>query len=115
MNTSIEEIASEVFWRPGRVRNLTLDLRWNYITKVPNPGQNQWPGVPNTAFLHDILVAGNPLVCDCGIGYVLSLQARYYLTVIMNELHRHLILMITSKCFFSSTHKFYQVLSADTD
>ncbi|XP_026333455.1 chaoptin isoform X2 [Hyposmocoma kahamanoa] len=70
VNTSIEEIASEVFWRPGRVRNLTLDLRWNYITKVLNPGQNQWPGVPNTVFLHDILVAGNPLVCDCGIGWI---------------------------------------------
>lgn len=73
MNTSIDEIAGEVFWRPGRVRNLTLDLRWNYITKVLNPGQNQWPGVPNTVFLHDILVAGNPLFCDCGIGYVFIL------------------------------------------
>ncbi|KAJ2947575.1 hypothetical protein O0L34_g17368 [Tuta absoluta] len=70
INTSIEEIAPEVFWRAGRVRNLTLDLRYNYITRVLNPGQKEWPGVPNTVFIHDILVAGNPLACDCGIGWI---------------------------------------------
>ncbi|XP_053605406.1 chaoptin isoform X2 [Plodia interpunctella] len=71
-NTSIEEIPSEVFWSPGRVRNLTLDVRSNYIMKVANPGQKPWPGVPNNVFLEDILVAGNPLVCDCGIGWIES-------------------------------------------
>ncbi|KAH9636120.1 hypothetical protein HF086_008420 [Spodoptera exigua] len=69
-NTSVEEIASEVFWRPGRVTNLTLDLRDNYIVRVPNPSQRPWPHVPNTVFLQDILVAGNPLTCDCGIGWI---------------------------------------------
>ncbi|XP_013188195.1 chaoptin isoform X2 [Amyelois transitella] len=69
-NTSIEEIPSEVFWSPGRVRNLTLDVRSNYIMKVSNPGQKPWPGVPNNVFLQDILVAGNPLNCDCGIGWI---------------------------------------------
>ncbi|XP_037296903.1 chaoptin isoform X2 [Manduca sexta] len=69
-NTSVEEIASEVFWRPGRVRNLTLDLRNNYIMRVPNPSQKGWPGVPNSIFLKDIYVAGNPLICDCGVGWI---------------------------------------------
>ncbi|XP_072949975.1 chaoptin isoform X2 [Epargyreus clarus] len=69
-NTSVEEIPSEVFWRPGRIKNLTLDLRNNYVTRAPNPAQREWPGVPNTLFLHDILVAGNPLECDCGIGWI---------------------------------------------
>ncbi|XP_026747027.1 chaoptin-like isoform X1 [Trichoplusia ni] len=69
-NTSIEELANEVFWRPGHVTNLTLDLRNNYITRVPNPSHRAWPRVPNTVFLQDILVAGNPLSCDCGIGWI---------------------------------------------
>nr|XP_049693119.1 chaoptin isoform X2 [Helicoverpa armigera] len=69
-NTSVEEIASEVFWRPGRVTNLTLDLRNNDIMRVPNPSQRPWPKVPNTVFLQDILIAGNPLTCDCGIGWI---------------------------------------------
>ncbi|KAL4716304.1 hypothetical protein ACJJTC_014784 [Scirpophaga incertulas] len=69
-NTSIEEIGSEVFWKPGLLRNLTLDLRSNYLLKVANPGQKPWPGVPNNLFLHDILVSGNPLTCDCGIGWI---------------------------------------------
>ncbi|XP_037867501.1 chaoptin isoform X1 [Bombyx mori] len=69
-NTSVEEIAGEVFWRPGRVRNLTLDLRNNYISRVPNPSQRGWPGVPNSLFLEDIFVAGNPLICDCGVGWI---------------------------------------------
>lgn len=69
-NTSIEEIASEVFWKPGRVRNLTLDVRNNYIVRVPNPSQKGWPGVPNAVFLQDVYVAGNPLRCDCGIGWI---------------------------------------------
>lgn len=67
-NTSIEEIESEVFWRPGRINNLTLDLRNNRIARVPNPGKHEWPGVPNSLFLHDIYVAENPLYCDCRIG-----------------------------------------------
>lgn len=67
-NTSIEDISSEVFWKPGRIKNLTLDLRYNRLARVPNPAQKEWPGVPNQLFLHDILVAGNPLACDCGIG-----------------------------------------------
>ncbi|XP_045449309.1 chaoptin [Melitaea cinxia] len=69
-NTSIEEIESEVFWRPGRIKNLTLDLRNNRIARVPNPGKHEWPGVPNSLFLHDIYVAENPLYCDCRIGWV---------------------------------------------
>lgn len=69
-NTSIEEIAPEVFYKPGRIENLTLDLRHNYLMNVPNPSQKAWPGVPNTVFLQDILVAGNPLNCDCGIGWI---------------------------------------------
>ncbi|XP_028159952.1 chaoptin isoform X5 [Ostrinia furnacalis] len=69
-NTSIEEIESQTFWKPGRIRNLTLDLRSNYITKVSNPAQKDWPGVPNNMFLHDILISGNPLICDCGIGWI---------------------------------------------
>ncbi|KAL0881866.1 hypothetical protein ABMA27_001638 [Loxostege sticticalis] len=69
-NTSIEEIESPTFWKPGRVRNLTLDLRSNYITKVANPAQKEWPGVPNNMFLHDILISGNPLICDCGVGWI---------------------------------------------
>ncbi|KAG7309738.1 hypothetical protein JYU34_004236 [Plutella xylostella] len=69
-NTSIEEIDQAVFWQPGRVRNLTLDLRMNYLTRVPNPSQREWPGVPNSVFLQDILISGNPLICDCGIGWV---------------------------------------------
>ncbi|XP_075975754.1 leucine rich repeat containing G protein-coupled receptor chaoptin isoform X2 [Anticarsia gemmatalis] len=69
-NTSIEELAPEVFYKPGRVKNLTLDLRNNYLMSVPNPSQKAWPGVPNTVFLQDILVAGNPLGCDCGIGWI---------------------------------------------
>lgn len=56
------------------MRNLTLDVRNNYIMRVPNPSQKGWPGVPNAVFLQDIYVAGNPLICDCGIGYV----AKYY-------------------------------------
>ncbi|XP_059058531.1 chaoptin [Achroia grisella] len=68
-NTSIEEITSEVFFSPGRVRRLTLDVRSNYLTKVANPTQRAWPGA-NGLFLEDILVAGNPLVCDCGIGWI---------------------------------------------
>ncbi|RVE54580.1 hypothetical protein evm_000701 [Chilo suppressalis] len=71
-NTSIEEIGSEVFWKPGRVRNLTLDVRSNYIMKVANPGQKEWPGVPNNVFLHDIFVSDNPLICDCGVGWIES-------------------------------------------
>ncbi|KAI8420728.1 hypothetical protein MSG28_007951 [Choristoneura fumiferana] len=80
-NTSIEEIAPEVFWRPGRVKNLTLDLRSNYLMKAPNPSQKEWPGVPNSLFLHDILVANNPLYCDCGIGWIEAWdrQRRQYL------------------------------------
>ncbi|KPJ13206.1 Chaoptin [Papilio machaon] len=69
-NTSVEDIASEVFWKPGRIKNLTLDLRYNRLARVPNPAQKEWPGVPNHLFLHDILVAGNPLACDCGIGWI---------------------------------------------
>ncbi|KAJ8719147.1 hypothetical protein PYW07_016703 [Mythimna separata] len=69
-NTSVEELASEVFWKPGRVTNLTLDVRNNYIMRVPNPSQKAWPRVPHTVFLQDILVAGNPLACDCGIGWI---------------------------------------------
>ncbi|CAH2040712.1 unnamed protein product, partial [Iphiclides podalirius] len=69
-NTSVEDIASEVFWKPGRVKNLTLDLRYNELTRVPNPAQKEWPDVPNNVFLHDILVSGNPLACDCGIGWI---------------------------------------------
>ncbi|CAH2085309.1 unnamed protein product [Euphydryas editha] len=69
-NTSIEEIESEVFWRPGRIKNLTLDLRNNNIARVPNPAKHEWPGVPNSLFLQDIYVAGNPLQCDCRIGWV---------------------------------------------
>ncbi|XP_047532172.1 chaoptin isoform X2 [Vanessa atalanta] len=69
-NTSIEEIENEVFWRPGRIKNLTLDLRDNMIARVPNPARHEWPGVPNSLFLHNIYVAGNPLQCDCRIGWV---------------------------------------------
>ncbi|XP_045767708.1 chaoptin isoform X4 [Maniola jurtina] len=69
-NTSIEEIEGEIFWRPGRIENLTLDLRDNLITRAPNPARNEWPGVPNSVFLHDIFVAGNPLYCDCRIGWI---------------------------------------------
>nr|XP_034828865.1 chaoptin-like [Maniola hyperantus] len=69
-NTSIEEIEGEIFWRPGRIQNLTLDLRDNLITRAPNPAKNEWPGVPNSLFLHDIFVAGNPLYCDCRIGWI---------------------------------------------
>ncbi|CAB3222289.1 unnamed protein product [Arctia plantaginis] len=69
-NTSIDELAPEVFYKAGRVKNLTLDLRHNYLMSVPNPSQRAWPGVPNTVFLQDILVAGNPLGCDCGIGWI---------------------------------------------
>ncbi|XP_026759596.1 chaoptin isoform X2 [Galleria mellonella] len=68
-NTSIEDITSEVFFSPGRVRRLTLDVRSNYLTKIANPSQRAWPGA-NGLFLEDILVAGNPLVCDCGIGWI---------------------------------------------
>ncbi|KAM3959736.1 leucine rich repeat containing G protein-coupled receptor chaoptin [Aphomia sociella] len=68
-NTSIDDIPSEVFFSPGRVRRLTLDLRYNYLTKVANPSQRGWPGA-NGLFLQDIFVAGNPLVCDCGIGWI---------------------------------------------
>ncbi|XP_061383908.1 chaoptin isoform X2 [Danaus plexippus] len=69
-NTSLEEIESEVFWRPGHVKNLTLDLRHNNIARVPNPARHEWPGVPNSLFLHDIFLSGNPLYCDCRIGWV---------------------------------------------
>ncbi|CAH0723585.1 unnamed protein product, partial [Brenthis ino] len=69
-NTSIQEIMGEVFWKPGRIRNLTLDLRHNQISRVPNPGKHEWPGVPNSVFLQDIYVSGNPLQCDCSIGWV---------------------------------------------
>ncbi|XP_039750194.1 chaoptin isoform X3 [Pararge aegeria] len=69
-NTSIEEIEGEVFWKPGRIENLTLDLRDNFITRAPNPAKNEWPGVPNSLFLKDIFVAGNPLNCDCRIGWI---------------------------------------------
>ncbi|XP_023941108.2 chaoptin isoform X5 [Bicyclus anynana] len=69
-NTSIEEIEGEVFWKPGRIENLTLDLRDNFITRAPNPAKNEWPGVPNSLFLRDIFVAGNPLNCDCRIGWI---------------------------------------------
>ncbi|CAK1579585.1 unnamed protein product [Parnassius mnemosyne] len=69
-NTSIEDIASEVFWQPGRIKNLTLDLRYNELARVPNPAHKEWPDVPNNLFLHDILVAGNPLACDCGTGWI---------------------------------------------
>lgn len=58
----------EVFWNTGRIRNLTLDLRNNQIYRVPNPGKHEWPGVPNSVFLQDIYVEGNPLQCDCSIG-----------------------------------------------
>ncbi|GBO99132.1 Chaoptin, partial [Eumeta japonica] len=71
-NTSVTDIDRETFWRAGRVLNLTLDLRMNSIIRVPNPCQREWPGVPGTVFLHDILLAGNPLNCDCGIGPVRS-------------------------------------------
>ncbi|CAF4906675.1 unnamed protein product [Pieris macdunnoughi] len=69
-NTSIEDISSEVFWRHGRIKNLSLDLRNNQLKRLPNPARKEWPGVPNDLFLDDILVASNPLVCDCGIGWI---------------------------------------------
>ncbi|XP_041988835.1 chaoptin isoform X3 [Aricia agestis] len=69
-NTTIEEIENEVFWRSGRVKNLTLDFRGNYFLRIPNPGRSPWPGVPNSLFLQDVLVAGNPLVCDCQVGWI---------------------------------------------
>lgn len=69
-NTSITEIEPSTFWSPGRLQNLTLDLRWNRLTGVPNPSRKPWPGVPYNIFLHDILLSSNPLYCDCGIGWV---------------------------------------------
>ncbi|XP_038217334.1 chaoptin isoform X2 [Zerene cesonia] len=69
-NTSIEDISFEVFYKHGNIKNLSLDLRNNNLKRVPNPARKEWPGVPNNLFLEDILVAGNPLVCDCGIGWI---------------------------------------------
>ncbi|XP_063392648.1 chaoptin isoform X1 [Cydia fagiglandana] len=116
-NTSIEEIPPEVFWGPGRVKNITLDLRSNYLMRAPNPGTREWPGVPNSVFLQDILVADNPIYCDCGIGWIEAWdrKRRQYLCESPSKCVATRDDVRFARCSYYDNRTFSDVLARDLD
>ncbi|KAK6644340.1 hypothetical protein RUM43_000607 [Polyplax serrata] len=67
-NTSVEEITDEVFHNAKRIRNLTLNLKWNKIHTLYNPNTGRRPNLPKTLFVTNLEVTGNEWLCDCTIG-----------------------------------------------
>ncbi|XP_047997382.1 chaoptin isoform X2 [Leguminivora glycinivorella] len=116
-NTSIEEIPPEVFWGPGRVKNITLDLRSNYLMRAPNPGTREWPGVPNSMFLQNILIADNPIYCDCAIGWIEAWdrKRRQYLCESPSKCVATRDDVRLARCSYYDNRTFSDVLNRDLD
>lgn len=56
----------------GRVRNISLDIRYNnrMLKKIPNPNTGTVPHLPNSVFLTELKMSDTDLNCDCDLGYV---------------------------------------------
>ncbi|XP_011212502.1 chaoptin isoform X1 [Bactrocera dorsalis] len=71
-NTTLKEIPTNFFKHMGRVRNISLDIRYNnrMLKKVPNPNTGNVPFLPNSVFLTELKMSDSDLNCDCDLGWV---------------------------------------------
>lgn len=71
-NTSLQALPPNFFKHMGRVRNISLDIRYNNhnLKKIPNPNTGQVPFLPNSVFLTDLKMSHTDLNCDCDLGFV---------------------------------------------
>lgn len=69
-NTSIPEIPKNFFKNMGRVRNISLDIRYKnrMLKKIPNPNTGNVPYLPNSVFLTELKMSNSDLNCDCDLG-----------------------------------------------
>ncbi|CAD6994601.1 chaoptin isoform X1 [Ceratitis capitata] len=71
-NTTLKEIPTNFFKNMGRVRNISLDIRYNnrMLKKIPNPNTGNVPFLANSVFLTDLKMSDTDLNCDCDLGWV---------------------------------------------
>ncbi|XP_055380900.1 chaoptin isoform X2 [Condylostylus longicornis] len=71
-NTSISAIPTNFFKNMGRVRNVSIDVRYNNneLKTIPNPNTGAVPYLPHSVFLTDIKMSGSKMNCDCNLGWV---------------------------------------------
>ncbi|XP_037955244.1 chaoptin isoform X2 [Teleopsis dalmanni] len=71
-NTSLQALPNNFFKNLGRVRNISLDIRYNnrMLKKIPNPNTGRVPYLPNSVFLTDLKMSNTDLNCDCDLGWV---------------------------------------------
>ncbi|XP_017122826.1 chaoptin [Drosophila elegans] len=71
-NTSMQALPPNFFKYMGRVRNISLDIRYNNrnLKKIPNPNTGAVPYLPNSVFLTDLKMSHTDLNCDCDLGWV---------------------------------------------
>ncbi|XP_013100006.1 chaoptin isoform X1 [Stomoxys calcitrans] len=71
-NTSLSELPKNFFKNMGRVRNISLDIRYNnrMLKRIPNPNTGTVPYLPNSVFLTELKMSDSDLNCDCELGWV---------------------------------------------
>lgn len=71
-NTSLPGFPPNFFKNMGRVRNVSLDIRYHNLMmkQIPNPNTGSVPYLPNSVFLTDLKMSGSDLNCDCSLGWV---------------------------------------------
>lgn len=69
-NTSLSGFPKNFFKHMGRVRNISIDIRYNnpMMKQVPNPNTGMVPYLPHSVFLTDLKMSGSKLNCDCDLG-----------------------------------------------
>ena len=69
-NTSLTGFTMDFFRHMGRVRNISIDIRYNNLQMkmIPNPNTGSVPYLPHSVFLTDLKMSGSSLNCDCQLG-----------------------------------------------
>lgn len=83
-NTSLQALPPNFFKHMGRVRNISLDIRYHNqnLKKIPNPNTGSVPYLPNSVFLTDLKMSRTDLNCDCDLGYYLAFSYHQLIIVI---------------------------------
>ncbi|KAL5285424.1 chp.2 family protein [Megaselia abdita] len=71
-NTSLAGFPANFFKFMGRVRNISIDIRYNnpLMKQIPNPNTGMVPYLPHSVFLTDLKMWGADLNCDCNVGWI---------------------------------------------
>ncbi|XP_037921990.1 chaoptin isoform X3 [Hermetia illucens] len=71
-NTSLPGFPTNFFKNMGRVRNISIDIRYNNpeMKQIPNPNTGRVPYLPQSVFLTDLKMSGSNMNCDCNLGWV---------------------------------------------